>query len=134
MHKINKNKIVSSSPTLASEEDDNSEMHQEELSMNSGTETDLSEKNQTEARCYEEKPQETPQKNFLEENQNCDEVTVEREDKKEVTTMPEEGLTKEKEHNTINRIIKKYQKSSKSLCCICSESVKVKLNFYCDFC
>ena len=66
MHKINKNKIVSSSPTLASEEDDNSEMHQEELSMNSGTETDLSEKNQTEARCYEEKPQETPpQKTFL---------------------------------------------------------------------
>ena len=109
MHKINKNKIVSSSPTLASEEDDNSEVHQEELSMNSGTETDLSEKNQTEARYYEEKPQETPQKNFFEENQNCDEVTVEREDKKEVTTMPEEGLTKEEEHNTINRIIKNHQ-------------------------
>ena len=50
--------------------------------MNIGTETDLSEVNQNEARCNEEKPQETPIKNFLQENQNCDEVTVERKDKK----------------------------------------------------
>ena len=68
LNKINKNKIVSSSPTLASEKDDISEMHQEEISMNSRTETDLSEINQTEVRCNEEKPQEIPQKNFLQEN------------------------------------------------------------------
>ena len=49
-------------------------------------------------------------------------------------TIPEEGLTKEQEHYGINRIIKKFQKSSKSLCSICAESVKVKLNLYCDFC
>ena len=109
-------------------------MHQQEISMNSGTETDLSEINQTEARCNEEKPQETPPKNLFQENQNCDEVTVERKDKKKVTTIPDEGLTKEEEHNAINRIIKEYKKSSKSLSYICSGSVKVKLNIYCDFC
>ena len=70
MHKINKNKTVSSSPTLASEKDDISELHQEEeISKNSGTETDLHEINQTEARCNGEKPQENPKKNFPQENQ-----------------------------------------------------------------
>ena len=48
--------------------------------------------------------------------------------------MPEDGLTKEEEHYAINRIIKKFQKSSKSLCRICAESVKVKLSRYCEFC
>ena len=32
--------------------------------MNSGTESDLSEINQTKARCNEEEPQETPPKNL----------------------------------------------------------------------
>ena len=64
LNKINKNKIVSSTPTLASEKDDISEMHQEEISMNSGTETDLK-INQTEVRCNEEKPQEPPKKTFF---------------------------------------------------------------------
>ena len=57
-------------------------LQEEEISKNSGTETDLREINQTEARCNGEKPQETPKKNFLQENQNCDEVTVEKKDKK----------------------------------------------------
>ena len=50
--------------------------------MNSGTESDLSEINQIKARCNEEKPQETPPppKIFFQENQNCEEVTVERKD------------------------------------------------------
>ena len=79
LHKINKNKIISSSPTLASEKDDISEMHQEEeISKSSGTETGLREINQTGARCNGQKPQETPKKNFLQENQNCDEVTIEK--------------------------------------------------------
>ena len=83
MHKINKNKIVSSSPTLVSKKDNISEMHQEEeISKNSATETDLHEINQTEAKCNGEKPQETSKKNFLQENKNCDEVTVEKKDKK----------------------------------------------------
>ena len=87
-----------------------------------------------ELRCNEEKPQKKTQKSFLQENWNCDEGTVERNDKK-VITIPDEGLFKEKEHYAINQIIKKYQKSSKYLCYICSESVKVKLNlYYCDFC
>ena len=54
--------------------------------------------------------------------------------KKKVIIIPEEGLTKEEEHYAIYRVIKKYEKSSKSLCYICSESVKVKLNLHCDFC
>ena len=87
-------------------------MHQEEgISMNSGTETDLSQLNQAEARCSGEKPQETPKKNFIQENRNWDEVTVERKDKKHVITIPEEGLTKGEEYYAINRIIKKFQKS-----------------------
>ena len=45
--------------------------------MNNGTETDLSEINQT-----PQEHQETPEKSFLQENQNCDEVTVERKEKK----------------------------------------------------
>ena len=53
---------------------------------------------------------------------------------KKVITIPEEVLTKVEEHYAINRIIKNFQKSSKSLCSICAESVKVKLNLYCDFC
>ena len=66
MHNISKNKITSSSLTLAREKDDIRKMHQEEgFPMNIGTETDLSEVNQNEARCNEEKPQETPIKNFL---------------------------------------------------------------------
>ena len=66
MHKINKNKIVSRSPPLASEKDDISEMHQEEeIFKNSGTETNLRAINQTEARCNGEKPQETPKKNLF---------------------------------------------------------------------
>lgn len=48
--------------------------------------------------------------------------------------MSENGLTKEEEHYAINRIIKMFQKSSKSLCRIGAESVKVRLNRYCDFC
>ena len=57
MHNISKNKITSSSLTLASEKDDIRKMHQEEgFPMNIGTETDLSEINQNEARCNEEKP------------------------------------------------------------------------------
>ena len=61
-------------------------MHQrEELSTNSGTETDLSETNQIEARCNREKAQETPKKNFLQENQNCDGVIVERKGKKKLS-------------------------------------------------
>ena len=56
-------------------------MHQEEgISMNSGTETDLSQLNQIEARCNGGKPQETPKKNFIQENRNWYEVTVERKD------------------------------------------------------
>ena len=56
-------------------------MHQEEgISMNSGIETDLSQLNQAEARCTGEKPQETPKKNFIQENRNWYEVTVERKD------------------------------------------------------
>ena len=83
MNKINKNKIVSSSFKSVSESGDISEMHQEEeLFTNSGTETDLRKINQTEARCNGEKAQETPKKNFLQENQNCDEITVERKYKK----------------------------------------------------
>ena len=86
LHKINKNKIASSSPTLSSERDDISEMHQvEEISMNSGAVTDLSEINLTEARCNGEKPQKTPRKNFLQKNRNCDEVTVERKHKKKLS-------------------------------------------------
>ena len=81
LHKINKKKVLSSSPTLTSERDDISEMHQEkEISMNSGTETDLSEINQNEARFNREKAQETPKNNFLQKNQNYDEVTTERKD------------------------------------------------------
>ena len=57
MRNISKNKITSSSLTLASEKDDIRKMHQEEgFPMNIGTETDLSEINQNEARCNEEKP------------------------------------------------------------------------------
>ena len=57
MHNISKNKITSSSLTLASEKDDIRKMHQEEgFPMNIGTETDLSEINQNEAKCNEEKP------------------------------------------------------------------------------
>ena len=57
LHNISKNKITSSSLTLASEKDDIRKMHQEEgFPMNIGTETDLSEINQNEARCNEEKP------------------------------------------------------------------------------
>ena len=80
------------------------------------------------------KPQENLKKNFLRENQNCDEVTVEKKGKKKVITMPEEGLTKEEEHYATNQIIRKFQKLSKSLCSICAESLKVKLNLYCSFC
>ena len=58
MNNSSKNKTTSSSLTLASEKDDIGK-------MNLGTETDLSEINQNEARCNEEKPQETPIKNFL---------------------------------------------------------------------
>ena len=57
MRNISKNKITSSSLTLASKKDDIRKMHQEEgFPMNIGTETDLSEINQNEARCNEEKP------------------------------------------------------------------------------
>ena len=50
MHKINKNKIVSSSPTLASERVNISEINQEEkISMNYRTKTDLSKINQINA-------------------------------------------------------------------------------------
>ena len=50
--------------------------------MNNETETDLGETNQTEVRCNGEKAQETTESNFLKKNQNCDEVTIERKDKK----------------------------------------------------
>ena len=96
MHKINKKQTASSSPTLASKKD-MSEMHQVEgISINSGTETDLSEINQIEARCNEEKPQETPNENFFQENQNCDEVTVERKDKKKLAQCRRTGSLKRK--------------------------------------
>ena len=96
MHKINKKQTVSSSPTLASKKDI-SEIHQVEgISINSGTETDLSEINQIEARCNEEKPQETPNENFFQENQNCDEVTVERKDKKKLAQCRRTGSLKRK--------------------------------------
>ena len=82
LHKINKNEIGSSPPTLASERDDINEMDQEEeISMNNGTKSDLSEINQIELKCNGEKAQETPKKNFLQQNQNCDDVTVERKEK-----------------------------------------------------
>ena len=97
MHKINKKQTASSSPTLASKKDI-SELHQVEgISINSGTETDLSEINQIEARCNEEKPQETPnEENFFQENQNCDEVTVERKDKKKLAQCRRTGSLKRK--------------------------------------
>lgn len=60
MYAINKNKIVSSSLTLASKKDYISEMHQkEEISMNNGTKIDLREINPTKATCNGEKTQET---------------------------------------------------------------------------
>ena len=102
MHQINKNKIV----YLV-------HLHQQAKKV-------------TLVRCTKKKEGGTSQKSFLQENQNCDEVTVERKEKK-VITIPEEGLTKEEEHYAIYRVIKKYKKSSKSLYYICSESVKVKL-------
>ena len=72
-------------------------MHQVEgISINSGTETDLSEINQIEARCNEEKPQETLNENFFQENQNCDEVTVERKDKKKLAQCRRTGSLKRK--------------------------------------
>ena len=83
LHAINENKTVSSSPTLASKKDYISEMHQkEEISMNNGTKIDLREINPTKARCNGEKAQETWEEDFLKKNQSCDEVPVERKDKK----------------------------------------------------
>ena len=71
-------------------------MHQVEgISINSGTETDLSKINQIEARCNEE-PQETPNENFFQENQNYDEVTVERKDKKKLAQCRRTGSLKRK--------------------------------------
>ena len=41
---------------------------------------------------------------------------------KKINTIPEKELTKEEEHYAITRIIKKFQKSPKSLCSTCAES------------
>ena len=53
---------------------------------------------------------------------------------KKVITIPGEGLNKEEEQDAINRIIRKFHKLSKSLCSICDESLRVKLNLHCNFC
>ena len=110
MYAINKNKIVSSSPTLASKKDYISEMHQkEEISLNNGTKIDLREINPTKATCNGEKAQETWQEGFLKKNQNCDEVPVERKDKKTISKYQRKGSPKRRSRSQFTI----YQKVSK---------------------